>query len=89
VLDDGAVKVLREAGRSLLAVGVMESSGDYLRGDVVLCVDPRGSEVAKGLVNYPSAETNQILGCSSDEIEARLGYVEKAELIHRDNMVLV
>ena len=89
VLDDGAVKVLREAGRSLLAVGVMESSGDYLRGDVVLCVDTRGSEVAKGLVNYPSAETNQILGCSSDEIEARLGYVEEAELIHRDNMVLV
>ncbi len=89
VLDDGAVKVLREAGRSLLAVGVVESSGEYLRGDVVLCVDSRGSDVAKGLINYPSTETDRILGCSSDEIESRLGYVEEPELVHRDNMVLV
>jgi len=81
--------VLREAGRSLLAVGVVESSGDYLRGDVVSMVDSRGSDVAKGLINYPSAEADRILGCSSDEIESRLGYVEEPELVHRDNMVLV
>ena len=52
-------------------------------------VDSRGSDVAKGLINYPSTETDRILGCNSDEIESRLGYVEEPELVHRDNMVLV
>ena len=88
-LDDGAVKVLREAGRSLLPVGVTGSSGNFVRGDVVLCVDASGAEVAKGLVNYTSDETRRILGCASDEIETRLGYVEEEELVHRDNMVLL
>jgi glutamate 5-kinase len=89
VLDAGAVRVLREAGRSLLPVGVRESRGSYARGDVVLCLDPEGRPVAKGLVNYDSEETARILGCATRDIEARLGYVNEPELIHRDNLVLL
>jgi glutamate 5-kinase len=88
-LDEGAVQVLRGQGRSLLAVGVREVTGEFRRGEVVSCVDPRGSEVARGLVNYDAAETRRIMGQPSGRIEAILGYVDEPELIHRDNLVLV
>ena len=89
VLDAGAVKVLRGSGRSLLAVGVKSVEGRFDRGEVVACVGPDGSEVARGLVNYDSEETRRIQGRPSGEIAAILGYVDDEELIHRDNLVLV
>ena len=88
VLDDGAVKVLRKSGRSLLPVGVTAVNGSFSRGDMVRCLDKNTREVAYGLVNYSSVEARQILGHSSNQIEPILGYVDEAELIHRDNMVV-
>ena len=88
VLDDGAVKVLRESGRSLLSVGVTAVSGNFARGDVVACVDSSGAEIARGLVNYSAAEAQKIKGLPSAEMEVVLGYVDEPELIHRDNLVL-
>jgi glutamate 5-kinase len=88
-LDAGAVKVLRDSGSSLLAVGVRSLSGQFRRGDMVLCVDERGERVAKGLVNYDADEARQILGQPSHRIEALLGYMEAPELIHRDNLVVL
>jgi glutamate 5-kinase len=89
VLDAGAVSVLRERGRSLLAVGVKEVSGGFARGEVVSCVDEQGREVARGLVNYGALETERIKGQPSSRIQEILGYVDEEELIHRDNLVLV
>jgi glutamate 5-kinase len=88
-LDEGAVRVLRQEGRSLLAVGVRAVSGAFSRGEVVSCVGPDGREVARGLVNYGVDETRRIMGQPSNRIEAILGYVDEEELIHRDNLVLV
>lgn len=88
VLDDGAVKVLKESGSSLLPVGVTAVSGNFERGEVVACVDKNGDEVARGLVNYSASEAQKIKGLSSTELEAALGYVDEPELIHRDNLVL-
>lgn len=87
-LDAGAVKVLREAGRSLLPVGVTRVEGHFSRGDVVLCVAPDGREIARGLVNYGAQEAAIIQAQSSRRIEELLGYVDEPELIHRDNLVL-
>ncbi len=87
-LDDGAVKVLRECGSSLLAVGVTVVSGDFVRGDAVACVDSSGQQVALGLINYRADEAAKIRGVASDKIEQVLGYVDEPELIHRDNLVL-
>jgi glutamate 5-kinase len=87
-LDAGAVKVLREQGRSLLPVGVTRAEGEFERGDLVLCLDGEGREVARGLVNYNAAEAQRILGAPSAEIAKRLGYPGEAELIHRDNLVI-
>ena len=89
VLDDGAVRVLREAGKSLLPVGVKRVEGEFGRGDIVACLDQQGREVARGLVNYGAAEAARIIGQPSDKIEAILGYVDEPELIHRDNLVIL
>lgn len=88
VLDEGAVRVVMEAGRSLLPVGVTVVRGDFARGDMVACLSPAGVEIARGLVNYGAPEARRIIGAPSTEIEARLGYVQEPELIHRDNLVL-
>ena len=89
LLDSGAVKVLRESGRSLLPVGVTAVKGNFARGDMVRCLDQEGREVAHGLVNYSSVEAKKIIGHASSRIESILGYVDEAELIHRDNMVVL
>lgn len=88
-LDAGAVKVLQSAGKSLLAVGVKAVSGAFRRGELVSCVDEQGIEIARGLVNYGHDETRMIMGKPSSEFERILGYCDEAELLHRDNLVLV
>lgn len=88
-LDEGAVRALRADGKSLLPIGVVESAGEFERGEVVSCLDSQGLEIARGLVNYSAAETRKILKSPSHEIEARLGYIDEPELIHRDNLVLL
>lgn len=89
VLDAGAVKVLKKEGKSLLAVGVKSVSGAFGRGELVLCLDEQGVEIARGLINYGFNESQLIAGKSSVEFEKILGYADDAELIHRDNMVVV
>ncbi|GAB4292496.1 MAG: glutamate 5-kinase [Thiohalomonadaceae bacterium] len=89
ILDAGAVRVLRDSGRSLLAVGVKAVEGRFLRGEMVSCVDEQGHEVARGLVNYSAEETARMMGQPSSRIQELLGYVDEEELIHRDNLILV
>jgi glutamate 5-kinase len=88
-LDAGAVRVIRESGKSLLPVGVKAIEGTFTRGEVVSCLDPEGNEVARGLVNYSSEEAARIIGHASDKIESILGYVDEPELIHRDNLIVL
>ena len=88
VVDDGAVRKLRDEGKSLLPIGVIEVQGEFHRGDVIAVRVPAGDELARGLANYGSAEARLIARRPSSEIEKLLGYVAEAELIHRDNMVL-
>ncbi|MDL5596648.1 glutamate 5-kinase [Bacillus subtilis] len=89
VLDAGAVKALRADHKSLLPVGVKAVQGSFRRGEMVVCVDPEGGEVARGLVNYSALEAQKIIGQSSEMVEKLLGYVGEPELVHRDNLVLV
>lgn len=89
VLDAGAVEKLTAGGKSLLPIGVTEVQGEFARGEVISCVDAAGLEVARGLTNYSSAEARLIARKASSEIEAVLGYVSAAELVHRDNLVLL
>ncbi len=88
-LDAGAVEAVRNRGVSVLAVGAVRATGEFRRGDMVRVTDVAGTEVAKGLVNYSGDEVRLLLGAGSGEIEARLGYVDEPELIHRDNLAVL
>ncbi len=88
-LDAGAVKALTAQGKSLLPIGVVAVSGEFERGEAVSCRDESQREIARGLVNYSSTEARRILRTPSGEIEAKLGYIDEPELIHRDNLVLL
>lgn len=87
-VDDGAVKKLTAEGKSLLPIGVIDVSGDFLRGDVIAVKSAQGVEIARGLANYSAAESRLIARKPSSQIEAMLGYTNEPELIHRDNLVL-
>lgn len=87
-LDAGAVSALREKGRSLLPSGVKLVEGTFGAGDCVRCLDPEGHEVARGLVNYSSAELRKIRGAHTRDIDSLLGYKVSDEVIHRDDMVI-
>jgi glutamate 5-kinase len=87
-LDEGAVKVITQQGRSLLPVGVIKAEGRFKRGEMVVCQTPAGLEVARGLVNYDFDEAEKILRQPSHKIESILGYVDDEAMIHRDNLVL-
>jgi glutamate 5-kinase len=89
VLDKGAATVLKNKGSSLLAVGVKSVSGHFSRGDMVVCRDESGQEIARGLINYNSDEANRIKGYATSKISSILGYVDEPELIHRDNLIVI
>ena len=87
-LDAGAVAAL-QAGKSLLPVGMTMVQGDFERGAAIACQTEDGQEIARGLSNYGSSEARRIAGKSTAEIEHILGYLEDAEMIHRDNLILL
>ena len=89
MLDAGAVRALREEGKSLLPIGVTKVMGDFERGAVLAVLDEQGNDIARGLVNYSATEARCIACHASHEIEGILGYVDEMELIHRDNLVLL
>ncbi|MDA7893328.1 glutamate 5-kinase [bacterium] len=88
VLDAGAVVAVCKHGRSLLAIGITKSSGPYDQGSVVSIHDATGKEIARGLINYPSTEVEQIIGQPSDNISEILGHRPYENVVHRDNLVL-
>ncbi|GAP34857.1 glutamate 5-kinase [Piscinibacter sakaiensis] len=88
VIDEGAVSKLRDEGKSLLPVGIVEVQGDFHRGDVIAVRTPGGAELARGLANYASSEARLIARKPSSEFERLLGFTAEPEMIHRDNLVL-
>jgi glutamate 5-kinase len=85
-VDEGAARAL-QGGASLLPVGVRRIEGSFARGDAVTIRD-EGRVLGRGLVAYDAEEAARIIGRSSREIEAILGYPGRAEMVHRDDMAL-
>ena len=88
-IDDGARRAIVEQGRSLLAIGVTHVEGKFAKGDVIALYDGLGQIVARGLTNYGLDELQQIKGLKSNQIAQVLGREPYAEVIHRDNLVVV
>jgi glutamate 5-kinase len=89
VVDGGAVVKLRDEGKSLLPIGMLQVDGDFSRGDVIAVQDESGVEIARGLANYSSAEARLICRKPSSHIEKLLGYAAEPEMLHRDNLVVI
>jgi len=88
VVDDGAAAALRGRG-SLLAAGIQSVEKKFGRGDLVDLVDLQGNRIACGIANYSSEDIKSIKGAHSDEIMLRLGFEYGAEVVHRNNLVLL
>ena len=89
VVDEGAAAKLRAEGKSLLPIGMTTVEGDFSRGDVIAVRDTAGSEIARGLANYASAEARLLCRKPSAEFQNLLGYMAEPEMVHRDNLVLM
>lgn len=87
-VDDGAVKALRDGGRSLLAAGIVRVTGRFSRGDIIKIEDGSGGLVAFGLAAYASDDVDKIKGRRSGEVQELLGHYFGMEVVHRNNMVL-
>jgi glutamate 5-kinase len=86
-IDAGAAAALR-SGRSLLPAGVIRVDGSFGRGDAVVIRGPDGAEIGRGLVAYDAEDAAKIVRKSSNEIALILGIEGRAEMVHRDDLVL-
>jgi glutamate 5-kinase len=86
-IDAGAVAALRR-GKSLLPAGVVGVDGEFARGDAVIIRGPDGAEIGRGLCAYDADDAQQIRGRSSADIASLLGFRGRAEMIHRDDLVV-
>ncbi|MCX7393615.1 MAG: glutamate 5-kinase [Planctomycetales bacterium] len=89
VLDHGARNAVEKSGKSLLAAGIVRVEGEFAKGEVVSLVDQQGAEFARGLTNYDAATALALAGKRTDEISMSIGFVPYAEVIHRDNLVVI
>ena len=87
-VDAGAARAL-EAGKSLLPIGVTRVDGEFGRGDAVAIIDPQGHEIARGLAGLDSDAARLVRGRRSTAMAGLIESVDRAELVHRDNMVLL
>ena len=89
ILDQGASQAIQKNGTSLLPIGIESSEGKFERGDVIDCKSSDGKIIARGVVNYSYKEVRQLYKAPSDQILHILGYAGEAEVIHRDNLVVL
>jgi glutamate 5-kinase len=86
-IDAGAAAALRR-GSSLLPAGVIRVDGGFQRGDAVVIRGPDGAEIGRGLVAYDIEDAARIVRKSSADIAIVLGVEGRAEMVHRDDLVL-
>ncbi|MCY4654449.1 MAG: glutamate 5-kinase [Dehalococcoidia bacterium] len=89
VVDPGAVRALVRGNKSLLPAGIVDTHGDFKRGDVVLVEDTGKNRIACGISGYSSHDVHKIRRLRSDLISRTLGFHYGDEVIHRDNLVLL
>lgn len=83
-INRGAESAIRR-GKSLLAVGVEDVSGDFSEGEVVSISSLKGEEIARGISNFSALEVKKIRGVRSDRISSVLGHDCAKVVVHIDN----
>ena len=88
-IDEGAINALKQKNSSLLAAGIRASQGKYHRGDIVNILDADGVRIGCGITNYASIDVEKIMGAQSKQIAVLLGHDFGAEVIHRNNLIII
>ena len=88
-VNECAVPVLCEQGRSLLAVGVTHAFGEFGIGEIVNVAGPDGAVIARGKTTYKHTEIPAIAGKKGDAVAALHPHRKRHEIIHRDNLALL
>ena len=88
VIDEGAVRAVRQKGKSLLPIGIVSVAGEFEEGDAVDFRTTGNEVIGVGLVNYSSSDIKLIKGLKTSQIKACLGDNHHDEIIHRNNLVL-
>lgn len=89
VVNECAVPVICDQGRSLLAIGVTGHRGSFAAGDVVDVVDPRGKTFARGVVAFSGDEVDRMAGKTTEEIQAFFPNRKRLEVVHRNDLVVL
>jgi glutamate 5-kinase len=89
ILDAGAVDAVLRRKASLLPAGITNVRGDFTAGDPVNLLGPDGAVIARGLVNYDSAELPDLLGRSTADLLAELGEGYDRTVVHRDALIVL
>ncbi len=89
IVDTGAVRALEKSGASLLAVGVVDITGDFFPGDAIEIRNPVGLPVGKGIVNYSATELRRIKGKASIDVEMDLQEAPAQAVVNRDDLLLL
>lgn len=89
LVNTNAVPVLREQGRSLLAIGVTGARGRFAPGDIVNIVAPDETVIARGETTFGDADIARIAGLPSDRVKPLFPERRHLEVVHRDDLVLV
>ncbi len=87
IVDEGAARVLRERGSSLLPVGITAVEGQFDAGDAVE-VTANGATIGKGISDYSAAELSRVIGMQSARVRELLPHAAD-EVIHRNRFVLL
>ena len=88
-LDEGAARAVTVRRASLLPAGVTRVEGEFTAGDPVDLLDESGHTIARGLVNYDSAELPGLLGRSTRDLAKERGPEYEREVVHRDDLIIL
>lgn len=88
-INECAVPVLQEQGRSLLAVGVTGATGEFAAGDIVNIAGPDGTIIARGKTGFASNEISALAGQQGPAVAARYPTRKRLEVVHRNDLVLL
>lgn len=89
LVNERAVPVLREQGRSLLAVGVTGARGNFSAGDIVDIAGPDDRIFARGKVGFDSKQIPLLAGKRGEEVGALYPNRKRVEVVHRNELVLL
>jgi glutamate 5-kinase len=84
-----AVPVLRDQGRSLLAVGVTGARGHFRAGDIVNIAGPDDIVFARGKVAFDSDEIPRLAGRKGEDVATLHPTRKRLEIVHRNDLVLL